>query len=255
MSVAQVEVRPLPVTRWHGKKNKESFARPKAVEVLYDPKTGRYATGLTEEEEEKYSKIMGVSLSDIFNANEPHPYFSTKPATIMLENRTMIFNPTIPADYVKIKNMKASKLVANSMLEWEQGKWPEATHVIFDESEENHTKATKVQLKQEAYAFLPKMTDDDKAAIVQILSERTVRGRSTDFLNVEVDAIITEKTDDFLRYMKMGRQEVGLRAKEGSSIFYMGDHLAVDYEGAVEWFRDPNNQKLKISIMEKLTKK
>jgi hypothetical protein len=32
--------------------------------------------------------------------------------------------------------MKGSKLVANSMKELDEGKWPEATHVIFDESEE-----------------------------------------------------------------------------------------------------------------------
>lgn len=261
-----VEVRPLPVKKWHGKKDKESFSRPKDIEVLYDHKTGKYATGLTPEEANDYGKRMGVDLSDIFNANDPHPYWSTKPASIRLPNHTVIFDTDKPVEFVKVKNMRASKFVANSMKEWEEGKWPEATHVIFDETEEVNLKASKGAMRDECVLIKVKMSDEDKANMVQILSKKSVKGRSTDFINVEIDAIIEENPIDFLKYAKMGREEVYIRAmvlecisknvltKEAGSIFYMGEMIAFDYEESIRWFKDPQNNKMKVAIFEKLLK-
>lgn len=261
-----VEVRPLPEKKWHGKKGKESFAQPKNVEVLYEHSTGRYATGLTPEEANEYGKILGVDLSDRFDPNGPHPYWSTKPATIRLPNHTVIFDTSKPADFVKVKNLKASKLVANSLKEWEDGKWPEASHVIFDESEEVNMKATKVALKDECILMKMKMSDEDKANMVQILSMKTIKGRSPDFIAVEIDAVIEEKPTEFLKYAKMGREEVYIRAavlecihkniltKESGAIYYMGELIAYDYEEAIGWFKSPQNNKMKVAILEKLTK-
>ena len=45
-----VEVRPIEVKKWHGKKGQESFTRPKKIQALIDPVTMQYATGLTEED-------------------------------------------------------------------------------------------------------------------------------------------------------------------------------------------------------------
>src|ERR1019366_7157512 len=120
--MSMVEIRPLPQKKWHGKKDGESFAQPKAVEVLYDPEKGTYATGLTDEEANEYGKKLGVNLSSIFIADEPHEYWGNKASWIVLPNRTVLFNTEKPADFVKIKNMKASSRVANSMAEWEAGK-------------------------------------------------------------------------------------------------------------------------------------
>ena len=260
----KVEVRPLPEKKWHGKKGKESFARPKDIEVLYDNATGKYATGLTPEEAAEYGKKLGVDLSDTFNPNEPHPFWSTKAAMIRLENHTMLFDTAKASDFVKVKNMKASKKVANSMREWEEGKWPEATHVIYDEAEEVNMKASKIAMRDEAIVFKTKMSDEDKANMVQILSNKTVKGRSTDFINVELDAVIEEKPAEFLRYAKMGREEVGVRAsvleavhkniltKEQGSYYYMGEPIGIDLETTIEWFRNPQNQKMKVAILEKM---
>lgn len=261
-----VEVRPLPSIKWHGKKGKDSFSRPKDIEVLYDQNTGRYATGLTEEEAAHYGKLMGVDLTDTFNMNEPHSYYSSKPAMIRLPNHTVMFNTEIPPEFVKVKNLKASKLVANSMREYEEGKWPEALFVIFDEAEEVNMQASKIALRDECTVIKSKMSDEDKANMVQVLSNKTVKGRSTDFINVEINTIITDKPEEFLRYAKLGREEIFVRAailealyknvltKEASAVYYMGELIGIDYEDAVRWFKDPNNQKIKVLILEKLNK-
>jgi hypothetical protein len=261
-----VEVKPITRKSWHGKEGKESFSQPKVLEVLYNTQTGRYATGLTEEEVVKYGKLMGVDLSDKFDPTTPHPYWSSQAARIKLPNHTVIFDDEKPADFVKIKNLKVSQYVANSMQDYEKGLYPEATHVIFDESEVVRLNATKIQRKRECTKLILEMSLDEKTAIVQILSEKAVRGRSQDFIDVEIDRIIDEKPGDFIRIAKMDKQEMNIRAtildaiqrnvltKEAGAIFYMGERISNDYESAVDWFKDPQNSKMKVSILEKLNK-
>lgn len=263
-----VEVRPLPLKKWHGKKGKEEFAQPKILEVLFDKETGNYATGLTEEEAEKYGKILGVDLSDKFTYAEPHPYWSTKPSWISLPNCTTIFNTENAADFVKVKNMKASKRVANSMKEWEEGKYPDATHVIYDEAEEIANKTTKIELKRKANQLEGKLSQEDKIAIVQILSDKkiSVRGKSPNYIAVELDDIIENKTQEFIRTVELGREEVTIRGKvlemvdknilikEGGSYYYMGELIGMDFMSTVEWFKDPQNSKMKVLILEQLEK-
>jgi len=126
-----VEVKPIDTDKWHGKKGKESFAQPMTIEVLYNKESGKYATGLTPEDAEKYGKELGLDLTDRFDAMKPHAYWSTQPARIKLPNHTVIFNTEKSLDYIKLCNLKASKFVANSIKELAEGLWPEATHVIF----------------------------------------------------------------------------------------------------------------------------
>ena len=53
----------------------------------------------------------------------------------------MIFDTSNPLDFIKMRVCKASRFVANSWKEFEEGLFPEATHVIFDESEEIEEKS------------------------------------------------------------------------------------------------------------------
>lgn len=261
-----VEVRPLPMTKWHGKKDKESFTQPKIIEVLYNSTTGEYDTGLTDEEANKYGKLLGVDLGKQFNPNEEHPFWSSKASWVKLENFTQVFNTDKAIEFVKVKNMKASKFVANSMRAYEDGHYPNATHVIYDEEEEVDLKASKVQMKERCYLIASKMSADDKIAMVQILSSKSAKGRSNNFIDVEIGAIIEDKAADFEKYAKMGKEEIGVRAsvlemiarniltKEGSAVYYMSELIGQDYEGAVKWFKDPQNSRMKVAVLEKLNK-
>lgn len=260
----KVEVRPLPIVRWHGKKGKESFTQSKVVEVLRDPSTGRYATGLTPEQAEKYGKILGVDLSDTFVPHVPHVYWSTKASWTYLPNQTTIFYPSNPMDFVKIQNMKASSRVANSLKAWEEGHYPDATHYIYDEEEAAANTAKKGEDLEKAYVIVSKMTQEDKENIVLVLSNKSVKGRSSNFLSAEITEAINKDPQEFIRVANKGREELGIRAKvleallkniftrEGKAVLYLGTEIASSYEGAVDWFKDPNNTKLKVSILEKL---
>jgi hypothetical protein len=259
-----VEVRPLPLKKWHEKSGKEDFTRPKVIEALYDEQTQKYSTGLTEEDKVRLGKLTGFDLSDNFNHEQPHPFWNTAAAMIKLPNSTTIFDTSKPLDEIKVKILKASKFVANSMKEWEEGLWPDAHHVIFDEQEEVEIKAKKVELKNKATSLSLKMSKDEKINIIQILSDKSARGMSDDFVNVEIDKIVTEKPVEFVKYAEMDNAMVYIRAavleaihrniltKDGSAIYYMGDQVGFDIESTIEYFSDVKNQKLKAIILEKL---
>lgn len=261
-----VEVKPIPRKTWHGKTGAESFTQPEVIEVLYNPQTGGYATGLTKEEAVKYAELTGFDLSDKFSASEPHPFWSTQAARIKLPNQTVIFNDEKPLDFVKIKNLKASKFVANSLKDYEDGKYPDALFIIHDESEEVSTKATKIQRKNKCIAIAAKLSLEEQVNIIQIISNKSLKGRSQDFISVALDSVIDENPAEFIRLNKMDKAEVHIRAtileaiyrniltKESGAIYYMGERLANDYEEAVSWFLDPQNAKMKVTILEKMSK-
>ena len=83
--MAIVEIRPLDIPKWHGKKGEESFTQAHTIECLYDPMTGGYATGLTEGEEEKYAKKLGVNLSSVCKQEEPHLFRNRKMGQVQQE--------------------------------------------------------------------------------------------------------------------------------------------------------------------------
>lgn len=261
-----IEVKPLPLKKWHGKKDSESFTRPKGVEVLYDPETGYYATGLTNEETVEYEKKTGLDLSKTFVPDMPHPYWSTRSALIKLENATMFLNTERPLEYIKYKNLKASKFVANSLEEQEKGMWPDATHYISSVELDLVVEASKIEKKNKAIGISNALSPQEKVAIIQILSDKTVTAQSANFIAIEIDKLIQEKTDDFLRWAQMEKTELNLRAtvlealakgiltKQGTAIYYMGDRIGFDVDEVVKSFNSTDNQALKVAVLEKLTK-
>lgn len=264
--MALVEVRPLEVKKWHGKKGKEAFGQPKTIEVLFSNVTGKYDTGLSEEEAKEYGKRMGADLTDTFNPMEPHPFWSSKASWVVLPNQTTVFNTDKDRDFVKVANLKASKFVANSLKEYNEGKFPDATHVIFSEEEEMESKAAKFELRQQASAKLIDYSLEARATIIQVIENKNVKGRSQSFVNGVLSEIVENKPEELLRVMSMDKEETVTRAnvlellqkgvlrKVGGTIQYMGEKLAVDYEDMVKYMKNPDNSVMKVRLLEQLTK-
>lgn len=263
----KVEIKPIEnQAGWMNLQKDQSFKRPITIEALVDNEAGVYKTGLNEEEQKEYSDMIGIDLSNKLryeNGNiAEHPFYHSKVGRIKLENNTMIFNTENVIDRVKIALMKASPFVANSLTELDD--FPEATHYIHSEEEEVEVKANKLAMRNTCILEAAKLTAADKASVVSILSTRTVKNRSDNFIDVEINTIIDEKPEEFLKTLQMDKKEMTIRAqildalrrniltKEGMSICYMGEMLAEDYEGTVKWFKNPQNQKVKIAILEKL---
>lgn len=272
----KIEVRPIQEKRWHGHAGKNSFTRPKTLNVLIDSETRQYATGLdylnktytdpdggTKKltEAEYYSKVMKVDLSPQFVDEKPHTFWDSKAPKIKLENKTMFFDDDLPLDHIKIRIMKASKFVANSMKEYEEGHFPYASHVITDESEEVEVKATKIQQKNDAIIQLSTIPTDRKIQLILILDGKNLRGASENAITVEINKLVEKEPASILRHLNMNKEQISLHAliiealqknilrKQGHKIMYYDSSLGDSIEHVMDYFLLDENQDLKLRIM------
>jgi hypothetical protein len=263
MSV-KVEVRPIEAKRWHNKTGQESFTRPKKIQALVDSVSMSYATGLTEQDiKDLVKKGITHDLGDHYNG-EPHPFWDSNMAVIKLENNTMFFDPSNPLDFIKVRIMKTSKYVANSMAEYEAGAWPEATHVIYDEAEQAQVLASKVEIKNTAIIEASKLSLTRKVELILVLGGKNMKNQSADFVAVELDKILNKNPEEFLRHLKMDKKQVASHAlvlealqksvlrKEGQRIFHMDSPLGIDEIEVAEYLSKDENQDIKLLIISKL---
>jgi hypothetical protein len=265
MASVKVEVRPIESKRWHNKTGQESFTRPKKIQALVDGSTMRYATGLSDADIKELNK-KGVSydLSAHYNSEAPHPFWDSGMAIIKLENNTMFFDSDNALDFIKIRVMKASKYVANSMAEYDLGAWPEATHVIFDEAEQASVMASKVEQKNTAIIEGSKLSLDRKVQLILVLGGKNMKNQSGDFVAVELDKIISKDAGEFLRYLNMDKKQTASHAlvlealqksvlrREGQRIFHMDSPLGIDEIEVAEYLSKEENQDIKMLILSKI---
>lgn len=263
--MALVEVKPIERERWHGKKGKEGFTRPLTLEALVSLNTNQFSTGLTKEDRERLEAITGYNLSPDYIQGKPHPFWNSTAAQIKLENKTNVFNTDRPLDEIKVKVMKAHDLVANSMKEYEEGKFPLAKFVIFDEQEEVEIKASKLALKNKVVLEIADLSFERKAELVQILKGISVRNQSPNFVELKLDEAIDEfGPQKVLNLIKRDKARTSLHAlvleaiyknvlrKEGTAVYYMDDQIGFDVESAIDYLQDSKNQALKAQIIERL---
>lgn len=268
--MAKIEIRPLPLEKWHGKKGKDDIAQPITLECLMDS-TGRYSTGLTDEEATKYGDLLGVNLSPMFRPDEPHPFYSTRQAQVILPANTVILDDTNPLDFIKYAFIKQSRFVAKNMKEWQEGNYPEATHVIYSEEEDLDVKASKIQIKRKAYSLVNDMSAKQKERVIAVLTDklknfRSVKGKDTNFLDVEIDKLIEDNAKLFVETVEENKDVLlakalileaineGVLSKEGSGIYFMSDLIGHGLDEAVAYMNNPINQGLRIRVLEKVKK-
>jgi len=272
-----IEIRPIEIKKWHGKTGKESFTRPKKIQALINGDTMQYATGLdnvsktykhpkTEEditELEYYGILVGKDLNPIAT-EKYHEFWDSNMAVVTLENNTIFLNTDNSLDYIRWKICKASKFVANSMKEYEEGLFPEATHVIFDEAEEIEVKATKVELRKKATIECSKLSLSKKIQIAMILGDKNLKNQSSEFVEVEIDKLIQTKAQDVLNIIQRGDEDTAIHAmilealqksilrKSGHKILFFDSVLGSEVVDVIDYLKKPENQDLKLRLMAQL---
>lgn len=257
-----IEVRPIEKKSWHGKKGKENFKQPEKLSALVNGETLEYATGLTQEEVEIYGKKLRQDLNPQFNRDDPHPFWDSPMAAVTLENKTMFLNTDLPLEFIHVKIMKASKYVANSVREYNDGHFPDATHVIFDEREEVEVKAAKILVKQKAITEAGKLTNNQKAQIVLLISGKIVKGKSDDFMTVELSKLIENDAEEVLRYIQRDATVIAgesmvaealqknVLRRAGHKVMYHDFDLGSELSDVSLYLEKPENQTLKLKILE-----
>lgn len=263
--MALVTVKPIERKRWHGKEGKDSFARPISLEALVNVNTGQYDTGLTPEDQERLSRVTGYNLTPTYIAGQPHEFWNSAVGKVKLEHKSNIFDTSRPLDEIKVKLLKKHPLVATSMQEFEEGKFPDALFVIFDEAEETEAKATRAALKRKVILETNKLTASRKLELIQILLGINGKNQSDSWIDLKVDEAIEEHgAEKVLNLITRDKGRVSLHAlvlealqknvlrKEGSAIYYMDDQIGIDLETAIDYLEDKSKQALKAQILEKL---
>ena len=258
-------VKPIEKEKWHNKSGREDFARPVVIEALVGMQSGLYSTGLTTEDKVRLETLTGFDLSPNYISGKAHPFWNSPTAHVKLESKTNIFDTNRAIDEIKYKILKASDLVANSQKEYDEGKFPYAIFVIFDEIEEIEIKASKAAIKRKVIVESTKLTKIKKAEIIQILSNTSVRNQSDDFVDLKLDETIDKfGAEKVLQLMQRDKAKTSLHAllleaihknvlrKDGTAIYYMDDQIGFDVESALAYFADPKNQTLKAQILEKI---
>tara|TARA_R110000796_G_scaffold231853_2_gene349878 strand:- start:2798 stop:3589 length:792 start_codon:yes stop_codon:yes gene_type:complete len=257
----KVEVRPIDRKTWHGKVGQESFKRPIKLKALVDAASMEYASGLDKDEAVKYGEVLRQDLTPNYNPDEPHAFWDSSMATINLENRTMFFDQDKTLDFIKVRIMKASKYVANSLAEYDKGLWPDATHVIFDETEEVAVTAGKVEVKKQAVIQSSELSKDKKIEMILILTGKNLKGKSDGFVEVELDKLIQGDPREILRHIKMDAEDRTIHAiileaiqksvlrKVGHKVLYHDHVLGGDEIDVIAYLKDPENQDLKLRLM------
>ena len=256
MSRNLVYVKPIVRERWHGLHNigRSKFeGTADVIQVLYDSKTGKLATGLEPDDETRLGSSLGKDLTNS-PSNEFWQTFKVK-----LEDKTMIFDTGIPLHELQLKVLKASKFCANSQKEMDKGLWPAAKYVIYDESLEVEKQAAAVQLKAQAIAIFSELSPQRKIDILKIFG-RSVDNNSDNFVYAKLYEIVENETQEFIRVSSMKPAEIKVRSmvfdlektgilrRKGTAYLYNDQQVGFDYDSTVDHLLDPKQQELLIKL-------
>lgn len=260
--MALVEVKPLPIAKWHGKSGKDSITRPKTIEALPD-KTLRYQVDMTDEDIKKYSDILKQDLSVQFVPGE-ESFWSSPTARVSLENNTQFFDKDNPIEYIRLAVLRKSSDVALSLKDWEDGNAPNATHYIVDEQEEMQIHISKKTRKKSIESRIDKLTTDEKSDLVFLITGKNVRKNSTDYIDFHLDNLVDTHLAELETYLNKDKVETKLEAlinecvlknviiKEGLKYKYQGSLIGNSLDEVVKYLSDDENQSFKLDLMAKI---
>lgn len=258
----KLEVRPLPEGyKWHGKTGEDSITRPKGFHPLVDKETMTYSVDLSDKEIEEFSNIMKTDMSLQHTPGIPHPYWDGNRARVKLENNTMFFESNSMPGRIKCAILRGSKYVANSLEEWEEGLWDEATHYIVDEEAAGKIKAAKYDILEEVIIQASKLSVERKTQLIMILAEKDVSKLSDNMIKGTFSELIQQDAEKVLLYMQKKPIDIATEAMvekgitiaklsrhKNGSIFFGDERLGFNVAEAVEFLVDDENQELRLRI-------
>jgi hypothetical protein len=251
-----VYVKPIIKERWHNLhlQGRSRFADTyDTLQPVYSSALGHLATGLDDGDAERLGQQLGVNLSPSVS-NEYWTDFKIK-----MHDKTMIFDINAPLDEVRIAVLKASKYIANSQKELENGKWPEANYIIFDEEQEIQSEAKKVEVKAKAVTEFNKLSPGKRLDILKIFG-KTGTNNSADFTYTKLYEILEDDPKEFLRVSTMKKSDITIRAlifdlerigifrKRQTAYLYNDSQIGFDYDDTVQNLLNPKNQELLIKL-------
>lgn len=219
---------------------------------------GLYKTGLTEEEERKYEKLLGLKDGELSRRSEWWGSLS-----ISIRNRKLTLSLEHPINYLKYKVLLESTKVANSV--GEKNKWPDAMFVLYDEEENAKRENVSFNVKKKAYVELDKLSLAQKRGILKIFGKRKPETVSEEVIDNTISHIVESEPERFLTVAadkKLDKRifvedciAEGIIHKTNNYFKNGDDPIGTDFEEVIDYLDDPENQNVYIGLKNKLKTK
>ncbi len=260
-----IELRPIDKDAWHGKTGVDNFDRGSTIECAV--LKSQYQTGLTPNERLFLEDATGFDLSSNFNPNRDHPFYGTLIGRVKLENRTLIFDLSIPLDFIKYKLCLANPMVANSLEEYNTGVSPLATHYIHDETKSEETEIRLMSYVKEAQKLHETLTPKEQRIVLTALTSSDCSNLTEEGVDARLTSYRLANVHKFLETVKQPKDVLQVKAililgisknvldvSEGS-FSYNGITLGHDVDSAAKMLINPENQSIRIQISEHVRNK
>lgn len=266
----KIEIRPIP-NRGDIKsfsENLEYFSPGYTIGAFVDPRSMKYATGLSKEDiKELEERGCPYNVTDNYMDGVVHPFWDRQISKITLNNSPQFLFPGKSVlDFIKWKYLLASAHVYKNEQEMLQGLKSNATHYIYDESEEITIKANKIQRLNKIKGLISKLSLSRKRDILSILENENTESKSEEYLTVKFDNLLEDNEslkslesilseDDkkiaTLAMIKMAIfKNVLVKTKEG--IFFFETNLGFSEDDVAEFLSQDKHQEILITIKSKL---
>lgn len=273
MSVSEslkIEIRPIPNRKGirSFSENLEYFAKFHTISCLVDPVTRKYKTGLTDEDK-KYLEEKGCpyDINDLYIRGQAHPFWESLIAKVNLKPTPDFLYPGRDVlDFIKYKYLLQSKFVYSSEAEMLSGVKPEATHYIYNESEEIAIKATKIERQNFLIKKVSSLSLARKKELLLVILGENMENKNEEYVTVKFNEIIANKEQSSLleTLLEQSKESVTIAAdvkkaistnvlrKTKNGILFFETVLGYTEEDVVELLSKPDNNELYINIKSKI---
>lgn len=240
--------------------------------VPLDKNTGRLVAILSKDEQRVLEKELEIEEGGLgFNRTKEnfwHTFF------VKLDKIDGVLNLADPMDYIRYKLLSVWPEFAPSWSERDDN--PEYRYALCKENESQEEEALEGLQLGEAYAALNKMKDsrNEMINILRLLGKPISVGMTKEVCYGQLSKIIQTKNtkqglitiSDFLEAIKDPDAEIKLFIKDAIEIgevylrgtkHYLRDSspISLDTKGAIDFFKDPENNELKILISQQIKRK
>lgn len=230
------------------------YKKAKHTLTTYIDKYNTMQTGLTPEDEERLGKILDKDLRN----TSPFWY----DFQIVLGDKDLILNTDKPEDEIKYKVLCIHPKVKKSLTDVN----PYAEYVIHNEIDEARVVNTTGSVKIRAYTLFGQLSDTQKKDVLRLYPGFS----RTDSLTAEVISSklfqeVDNNPDKFVKIVEDKNREMkiflkdlvtaNILKKNKSAYKYGTDFLGHDEESTIDYLNNPENQSLKITLMQELESK
>lgn len=266
----KIEIRPIP-NRNNIKEfseNLEYFSQSNIIAAFVDPVTYKYKTGLSKEDVEYLKENnFPYNIQDNYNKNVAHEFWESSMAKVELKNSpSFLFPGKSLLDFVKYKYLLVNSYIYKSEEEMRSGSKPEATHFIYNESEDIDQKALELELKDRLITKISALTLERKKDMILIILDEVVENKKETYIRLKFETIMNDK--EYLSQLNLLLEKdidaVSLSAdiktaiqknvlrKTKQGVFFFETNIGFEEDDVAEFLTKPENQEIFLNIKSKI---